>query len=68
MADKQGSKLTSNLRNGITGAFAKKEDTYNGKDMQAASLMHLVGGAVVGGVVARYRAEKGKPAIAKVFF
>lgn len=68
MADKQGTKLTTNLRNGITGAFAKKDDTFNGKDLQAASLLHLAGGAVVGGVIARFRAEKGKPAIARILF
>lgn len=68
MADKKGSTLTANLRNGITGAFAKKEDDFNGKDMQAASLLHLGLGAVVGGFIGRFRAERGKPAIAKVFF
>lgn len=68
MADKKGTKLTENIRNGITGAFAKKEDDFNGKDLQAASLIHLALGAVAGGFVGRHRAERGKPAIAKVFF
>lgn len=68
MADKKGTTLTSNIRNGITGAFAKKDDDFNGKDMQAASILHGVLGAVVGGFIGRTRAMKGKEPIAKVFF
>lgn len=68
MADKKGTKLTENLRNGITGAFAKKEDDFNGKDLQTASILHLALGSVLGGFIGRRRAEAGKPAIGKILF